>query len=135
MDNQFDSIEVFDGKNLSDIFKDIYDNQQTKKKQIKELVKSLTPLIEGIGDATLLVPLIAEYMELDIKNDEQLVKLAQIIQRIDSGKKSGGSEFDFNSLGLDNLLTENENIQKEVDSAKADQQEDLKTIHKEDSNE
>lgn|SRR5574344_319448 len=135
MDNQFDSIEVFDGKNLSDIFKDIYDNQQTKKKQIKELIKSLTPLIEGIGDATLLVPLIAEYMELDIKNDEQLVKLAQIIQRIDSGKKSGGSEFDFNSLGLDNLLTENENIQKEVDSAKADQQEDLKTIHKEDSNE
>lgn len=134
MDNQFDSIEVFDGKNLSDIFKDIYDNQQTKKKQIKELIKSLTPLIEGIGDATLLVPLIAEYMELDIKNDEQLVKLAQIIQRIDSGKKSGGSEFDFNSLGLDNLLTENENIQKEVDSAKADQQEDLKTIHKEDSN-
>lgn len=125
MDNQFDSIEVFEGKNLSSIFKDIYDNQQTKKQQIKDLMTSLTPLIEGIGDATLLVPLIAQYMELGIKNDEQLVKLAQIVQRVDSGRK--GTSFDFSSLGLDSLLDNDKQIQEEIQEVKKTENE-LKAV-------
>lgn len=111
--SQFNEIEVFGGKNLADIFQEIYENHEAKKNQIKELVAQLTPLIQGIGDATLLIPLIKEYMELGIKNDDQLVKLAQIIQRIDSGKKTGSSEFDFDSL--QNLLVEDQSIGKEIE--------------------
>lgn len=99
MDGQFNEIEVFEGKSLSDIFQEIYNNHSKKKDQIKELVHSLTPLITGIGDATLLVPLIKEYMEIGIKNDELLVKLAQIVQRMDTGRKGGTSDgFDFSDL-------------------------------------
>ena len=124
MDNQFDSIEVFEGKSLSSLFQDIYDNQKSKQKQIKELTASLLPLVEGIGDATLLVPLISQYMELGIKNDEQLVKLAQIVQRLDAAKKTGtGAGFDFSSLGLDHLMDEQETLQKEIDTAKEENKE------------
>lgn len=113
MDGQFDEIELFEGKTLSNIFQEIYNNHTSKKEQIKSLVQSLTPLIQGIGDATLLVPLIKEYMELGVKNDELLVKLAQIVQRMDTGKKGGSSDgFDFGDL--QNLLVEDQNLDQKV---------------------
>ena len=72
---------VFGKKKFSDILKEIYENQKKKETQITALIGELKPLINDIGDATLIVPLIKEYMELGIKNDEQLIKMATIIQR------------------------------------------------------
>lgn len=75
-----DSI-VFGKKKFSSILEEIYNNQKKKEKQITGLITELKPLISDIGDATLIVPLIKEYMEIGIKNDEQLIKMATIIQR------------------------------------------------------
>lgn len=119
MDGQFSDIEVFEGKSLSDIFHEIYDNHKSKKDQIKDLTNSLVPLIQGIGDATLLVPLIKEYMELGVKNDEQLVKLAQIVQRMDVGKKGTNEGFDFSSL--QDLVMEDQQIGKELEQTQEEQ--------------
>ena len=77
---QLDSI-VFGNKKFSDILNEIYDNQTQKKKQITALISELKPLVNEIGDATLIVPLIKEYMEIGVKNDEALIKMATIIQR------------------------------------------------------
>lgn len=116
MTNQFEDIQLFEGKNLAGLFQEIYDNQVSKKQQIRELIASLMPLVEGIGDATLLVPLIKDYMELGIKNDELLVKLAQIVQRVESGKKTSTADmFDFSSL--EGLLKEEEALEKDLDAA------------------
>lgn len=111
MANQFSEIELFEGKNYSDLLKEIYDNSVEKRGQIAELISSLTPLIEGIGDATLLVPLVKEYLEIGVKNDEQLVKLAQLIQRVESSKKTSqqGDMWDFTKL-----LEESETIAEEI---------------------
>jgi uncharacterized protein YaeQ len=38
-------------------------------------------MIKNIGDATIVVPLIKEYMEVSVKNDEHLVKMAAVVQR------------------------------------------------------
>jgi len=73
---------IFGNKKFSDILKEIYDNQQKKDKQINALIAELKPLVQEIGDATLIVPLIKEYLEISVKNDEQLIKMATIIQRI-----------------------------------------------------
>ena len=113
MENQFNDIEVFKGKSLSNLFEDIYTNHTNKQKQIKDLISALTPLVEGIGDATLLVPLIKEYLDVDIKNDEQLVKLAQIVQRIDSAKKIGASN-EFNFEELQNILDDNKQLDQDI---------------------
>ena len=72
---------VFKKKKFSDILSEIYDNQKKKETQISGLISELKPLINDIGDATLIVPLIKEYMEIGIKNDEQLIKMSTIIQR------------------------------------------------------
>ena len=72
---------VFKKKKFSDILSEIYDNQKKKEKQITGLISELKPLINDIGDATLIVPLIKEYMEIGVRNDEQLIKMATIVQR------------------------------------------------------
>ena len=73
---------VFGSKKFSDILSEIYDNQKTKQQQIGGLISELKPLINDIGDATLIVPLIKEYMEIGVRNDEQLIKMSTIIQRV-----------------------------------------------------
>ena len=74
--------KIFGKKSYSDLLKEIYDNQKKKEAQITGLISELKPLVQDIGDATLIVPLIKEYMEIGIRNDEQLIKMATIVQRV-----------------------------------------------------
>jgi len=97
---------VWGKKKFSDILKEIYDNQKKKETQISALIGELKPLINDIGDATLIVPLIKEYMELGIKNDEQLVKMATIIQRAVASNKSEDSDFGMTEDEKAQLLSE-----------------------------
>ena len=97
---------IFGKKKFSDILKEIYDNQKKKEVQISALIGELKPLINDIGDATLVVPLIKEYMELDIKNDEQLIKMSTIIQRALSSNKSEEEGFGMTEDEKKQLLQE-----------------------------
>ena len=85
--NGLDNV-VFGGKKFSDILEEIYNNQKKKDKQISALIAELKPLVQEIGDATLIVPLIKEYLEIGVKNDEQLIKMATIVQRIMSNNSN-----------------------------------------------
>lgn len=106
--------EIFKGKTLSDLFGEIYDNSKETKGQVKGLIGELKPLIENIGDATLIVPMIKEYMEIGVKNDEHLIKLATVIQRIETAAAKGDTdEFDFSDL--QDLLDEQEALDREVE--------------------
>jgi 2',3'-cyclic-nucleotide 2'-phosphodiesterase (5'-nucleotidase family) len=78
--SQFDSV-IFGKKKFSDILEEIYNNQKKKDQQVTALISELKPLISDIGDATLVVPLIKEYMEISVKNDDLLVKMAALAQR------------------------------------------------------
>ena len=82
---------VFGNKKFSDILSEIYDNQNKKSSQISGLISELKPLINDIGDATLIVPLIKEYMEIGVRNDEQLIKMATIVQRALNNSSSDDS--------------------------------------------
>ena len=107
--------EIFKGKTLSDLFGEIYENSKETKGQVKALINELKPLIEGIGDATLIVPMIKEYMEIGVKNDEHLIKLATVIQRIETAqaKGDGAGEFDFSDL--QDLLEEQEALEQQIE--------------------
>lgn len=100
----FDRV-IFGNKTLSDLFKEIYDNSRKKDRQINELVGELTPLIEGIEDATLVVPMIKEYMEVAVKNDEHLIKMAQIVQRLENASASNQPDM-FDPSEISNILAE-----------------------------
>jgi hypothetical protein len=78
--SQFDKV-IFKNKTFGNVLEEIYNNQQKKDKQVTALINELKPMIEEIGDATLLVPLIKEYMEIGVKNDDLLIKMAALAQR------------------------------------------------------
>jgi len=66
--------EIFEGKTFESLLKDIYTNSSRKETQIQILITELKPMIKNIGDAVIIVPLIKDYMEIAVKNDEALIK-------------------------------------------------------------
>jgi len=127
------SEEIWKGKNLNSIFEDIYKKSQEKDRQIKMLIGELRPLIENVGDATIIVPLIKEYMEVAIKNDDHIVKMAGIVQRLISSTQRatavGGDNFLLTDAEKAQLLSDldeieastedNSDVQSDIDSAKS----------------
>jgi|TARA_Y100000385_G_C12553632_1_gene408997 hypothetical protein len=107
--SQLDSV-IFGKKKFSDILQEIYTNQNEKKKQVSALINELKPLISDIGDATLVVPLIKEYMEIGVKNDEQLIKMATIIQRAVATQSSEG-EYTISEDEKEQLLQAMQDLQ------------------------
>ena len=108
--------EIFEGKTLSDVFKDIYDNSKTNKTQLEVLMKEVVGFIKDGDTAVQIIPMLKEYLAINVKNDEQLVKLATIVQRITAAEKrvsDSGDEFG---------LSENEKKQL-MDAIESDVQE------------
>lgn len=100
---------IFKDKSLSDVFEEIYKNTKKKERQVNSLIGELKPLIKKVNDATILVPLIKEYLEIGVKNDEHIVKMAAIIQRLLSSENR--STKDNIPDDFDELLTEEEKKQ------------------------
>ena len=86
-----DNKEIFDGKTFQDLTKDIYENTTKRKVQIDLLISEIHGFITTIDDVVLVAPIIKEYMDTAVRNDEHLVKLAGVLQRIIS-KSSGESD-------------------------------------------
>jgi hypothetical protein len=76
--------EIFEGKTLSDVFKDIYDNSKTNKQQLEVLMKEVVGFIKDGDTAVQIIPMLKEYLEINVKNDEQLVKLEDDVQELQS---------------------------------------------------
>lgn len=112
--SQLDKI-IFKDKSFSDILKEIYDNSKKKETQISALISELKPLINDIGDATLIVPLIKEYLEMGIKNDEQLIKMAAIAQRVLMNQEESGN-LTISEEEKEQLLKEIDKIEKNSQS-------------------
>ena len=87
--------EIFEGKSLSDLFKDIYDNTERNKKQLEVLIQEVVGFIKDGDTAVQIIPMLKEYLEINVKNDDQLVKVAAIVQRMIATESKGSSEEEF----------------------------------------
>ena len=109
---------IFDDKSFSDLLKEIHKNQSKKSKQLASLIAELRPLITSLGDATVVVPLIKEYMEISVKNDDQLIKMAAIVQRLSTGASSTGDGGLLTEEEMEQLQSVAEEISKTVEKPK-----------------
>ena len=90
MSQQFEKT-IFGTKKFSDLLEEIYNNQKRRETRVTALISELKPMVSDIGDATLIVPLIKEYMEIGVKNDDALIKMATLVQRaLNSTSEDGG---------------------------------------------
>ena len=87
--------EIFEGKSLSSLFKDIYSNSKRNKTQLEILVKEVSGFIKDGDMAVQLIPMIKEYLDINVKNDELLIKLASIVQRLIQAENKSTSSDDF----------------------------------------
>ena len=122
--------EIFEGKTLSDVFKDIYDNSKTNKQQLEVLIKEVVGFIKDGDTAVQIIPMLKEYLEINVKNDEQLVKLATIVQRITAAEKrvsDSGEEFGLSDREKQQLM---DAIESDVQELQTKQDEVLESINK-----
>lgn len=114
--SKFDE-NIFGSFKFSNLLEEIYNNQHKKEEQLKSLIGQLKNLINDVGDATLIVPLIREYMDLGIKNDGKLVEIATIVQRVINSSTSSNSDG-----GLGMTEAEKEEILKSINELEEDGQ-------------
>ena len=118
--------EIFEGKSLSDLFKDIYENTQTNKKQLEVLMQEVVGFIKDGDTAVQIIPMLKEYLEINVKNDDQLVKIAAIVQRIIAAEQrvSGDDIFGLSEQEKEQLMEAldeaAEDLQKHSDDISAD---------------
>jgi hypothetical protein len=113
--------ELFKGKTLSNVFEDIYYNQRNKKQKISEYIDDLMKMITHKNDAAVLAPIVKDLIETSVKNDEQLVKLATIAQRIISAEnKTIGDAGFLSEAERKQLLSDLKDTKKEVDNIDVD---------------
>ena len=109
---------LFDDKSFSDLLKEIHGNQKKKAKQLAQLIAELRPLVQSLGDATVVVPLIKEYMEISVKNDDALLKMASIVQRLSTGNANSGDGGLLTEEEMAQLQDLTEEIAKTVEEPK-----------------
>ena len=109
---------LFDDKSFSDLLKEIHGNQRKKSKQLAQLIAELRPLVQSLGDATVVVPLIKEYMEISVKNDDQLIKMASIVQRLSTSTSQNGDGGLLTDEEMSQLMDVAEEIAKTVEDPK-----------------
>lgn len=105
-----DKNEIFEGKTFDSLLKDIYDNSKRKETQIQILITELKPMIKNIGDAVIIVPLIKDYMEIAVKNDEALIKMAAIVQKAQSRTGSTDDNLMLTEAEKEQLIAEVERV-------------------------
>jgi len=110
-DNDF---EIFEGKSFKNLCNDIYDRSDNKHEQLDLLISELRPMVRSIDDAREVVPLIQGYLEISVRNDEQLVKLAQVVQRLQTAKMEGGTGQLLTEAEKEQLWKEVKDVTDEV---------------------
>lgn len=87
--------ELFPGKGLSDLFRDIYQNQREKNQRIYEMIDELKKIVRHAGDMAMIGPIIKDLIDTSVKNDESLIKMAAIAQRIANSLQKNEGDTGF----------------------------------------
>lgn len=117
------NFEVYGGMSFRDLCKEIVTRSKSKKDQLDTLFTDVRGFITDKSEAIVFLPKLKEFLETGIKNDEQLVKLAAVVQRLQStqleasGGDSGGMSDEEKEQLLINAAREKiKEIKKDVDS-------------------
>jgi hypothetical protein len=117
---------LFKGKTFSDILGDIYENQQSKKKNISSLIEEMRKLVTKPTDVITIGPIITQLIEASITNDDHLIKIANIAQKLVlANTKKVGDEGWLSEDDKKQLLNEIEITARSIESNTDDKIEDL----------
>jgi len=109
----FDDVTVFDGMSLSDLFKKIHKNNKDIDKQIGDFIDTIKPMATAnAGSATMLMPTVKDLIDVNVKNNEQLIKMAAIAQRAANINSNSGTDL-IDMSEIEALLAEQKSVQEQ----------------------
>jgi hypothetical protein len=109
----FDDVQIFDGMSLSDLFKKIHKNNKDIDKQIGDFIDTMKPMATAnAGSATMLMPTVKDLIDVNVKNNEQLIKMAAIAQRAVSSNSNSNNEL-IDMSEIEALLAEQKEVQEQ----------------------
>lgn len=110
--------EICDGKTFRDLCRDILDRSNNKKNQMDMLYSDMRTYIKDAPSALNFIPHIKALLDTGVKNDDQLVKLASVLQRLQSTQieVSGGDGVGLSEEEKSQLMKEVDEIKKEIDN-------------------
>ena len=109
----FDDVTIFGNTSLSDLFKQIHKNNKDIDKQIGDFIDTMKPMATAnAGSATMLMPTVKDLIDVNVKNNEQLIKMAAISQRA-ATSNSNSQESLIDMSEIEALLAEQKDIQDE----------------------
>jgi hypothetical protein len=107
----FDDVTIFGNTSLSDLFKQIHRNNKDIDKQINEFIDTLKPIAtSNAGSAVMLMPTVKDLIDVNVKNNEQLIKIAGIAQRASTVNANAGQEL-INMDEITALIEEQKAVQ------------------------
>lgn len=121
---------IFDGKSIADMFSDVYRNTNSKREQINAFINSMTKLIRTPEDAAVIGPIIKDFLEVNVKNDEHVVRLVQIAQRLVTVNTKTNTSGEFMSeeekaqilrnikSEFETVMTEQDDLETEIENIK-----------------
>ena len=111
--SNFDDVTIFGNTSLADLFKQIHRNNKDVDKQINELIDTLKPIAtSNAGSAVMLMPTVKDLIDVNVKNNEQLIKMAGIAQRAATMNATNDVGFiDMDEINA--LLEEQKSIQEQ----------------------
>jgi hypothetical protein len=111
--SNFDDVTIFGNTSLADLFKQIHRNNKDVDKQINELIDTLKPIAtSNAGSAVMLMPTVKDLIDVNVKNNDQLIKMAGIAQRAATMSATQDTGFiDMDEINA--LLEEQKTIQEQ----------------------
>lgn len=106
--------ELYKGKKFSSLMKDIVLNSEEKKDTLEKLIDDLRAMVKTPNEALVIIPLIKEYLDIGVKNDEQLIKLAAIVQRLAAKEQTGEAEMMLSAEDRKQLMNDAIKIKNEL---------------------
>jgi hypothetical protein len=107
----FDDVTVFGNTSLSDLFKQIHKNNKDIDKKIEDFINTMKPMATAnVGNATNLMPVVKDLIDVNVKNNEQLVKMAAIAQRAATSNSNSNELIDMSEIEA--LLAEQKDVQE-----------------------
>jgi hypothetical protein len=98
---------------LSDLFKKIHKNNKDIDKQIGEFIDTMKPMAtSNAGSAVMLMPTVKDLIDVNVKNNEQLIKMAAIAQRAATVNANAGQDL-INMDEINALLEEQKVVEEE----------------------
>ena len=109
----FDDVTIFGNTSLSDLFKQIHKNNKDIDKKIEDFIDTMKPMATAnVGNATNLMPVVKDLIDVNVKNNEQLVKMAAIAQRAATSNPNSANDL-IDMSEIEALLAEQKVVQEQ----------------------